>query len=108
MARLILIFDDVEIREYPLARQEMLIGRSPGAGIALEDSTVSGRHAVLESEISRNREQRFYLRDLKSKNGTYVEGKRISRAPLRDGDEFRIGWSTFRFLETDLQAALSA
>ncbi|MDO6462278.1 FHA domain-containing protein [Granulosicoccaceae sp. 1_MG-2023] len=108
MAKLILIFEDVAIREYPLARQEMLIGRSPVATIALEDSTVSGRHAVLESEISRDRAQRFYLRDLKSKNGTYVAGKRISRAPLADGDEFRIGWSTFRFQQSDMAPAQSA
>lgn len=97
MPKLVLIYEDVEVKEYPLAQQELLIGRAQSATISLDDSTVSSRHAVLESEMSRDKNQTYYLRDLASKNGTYVEGQRISRAPLSDGDEFKIGWSTFRF-----------
>lgn len=97
MPKLVLIYEDVEVKEYPLAQQELLIGRAQSATISLDDSTVSSRHAVLESEMSRDKNQTFYLRDLASKNGTYVKGQRISRAPLQDGDEFKIGWSTFRF-----------
>ncbi len=101
MPKLVLIYDDIEVKEYPLARQELLIGRLTSASISLDDSTVSSRHAVLESELSRDRRQTFYLRDLSSKNGTFVGGKRISREPLKDGDEFKIGWSTFRFQDSD-------
>ncbi len=97
MPKLVLIYEDVEVKEYPLAQQELLIGRAQTASISLDDSTVSSRHAVLESELSRDKNQTFYLRDLSSKNGTFVKGQRISRAPLHDGDEFKIGWSTFRF-----------
>lgn len=97
MPKLVLIYEDVEVKEYPLAQQELLIGRAQTATISLDDSTVSSRHAVLESEMSRNKNQRYFLRDLDSKNGTYVKGQRISRARLNDGDEFKIGWSTFRF-----------
>lgn len=97
MPKLVLIYEDVEVKEYPLAQQELLIGRAQSATISLDDSTVSSRHAVLESEMSRDKNQRFFLRDLASKNGTYVKGQRISRAALSDGDEFKIGWSTFRF-----------
>lgn len=97
MPKLVLIYEDVEVKEYPLAQQELLIGRAQSATISLDDSTVSSRHAVLESEMSRDKNQTYYLRDLASKNGTYVKGQRISRAPLSDGDEFKIGWSTFRF-----------
>ena len=97
MPKLVLIYEDVEVKEYPLAQQELLIGRAQSASISLDDSTVSSRHAVLESEMSRDKNQTFFLRDLGSKNGTYVKGKRVSRAPLSDGDEFKVGWSTFRF-----------
>ncbi len=104
MPKLVLIYEDIEVREYPVARHELLIGRTPQASISLDDSTVSSRHAILESEVSRDKQQRFYLRDLSSKNGTYIDGRRISRTPLRDGDEFNIGWSTFRFENSDNDA----
>ncbi|MCB1755973.1 MAG: FHA domain-containing protein [Gammaproteobacteria bacterium] len=104
MPKLVLIYEDIEVKEFTLARQELLIGRAASASISLDDSTVSTRHAVLESELSRDKQQRFFLRDLSSKNGTYIHGQRISRAPLNDGDEFKIGWSTFRFFASDQES----
>ena len=101
MPKLVLIYDDIEIKEFTVARQELLIGRLPAASISLDDNTVSCRHAVLESELSRDSRQTFFIRDLSSKNGTYVDGQRVSRRSLSDGDEFRIGWSTFRFEESE-------
>ncbi len=101
MPKLVLIFEDIEVKEFQVARQEMLIGRLPAASISLDDSTVSTRHAVLESEFSRDKQQTFFIRDLSSKNGTYIDGERVSRKSLNDGDEFKIGWSTFRFEEID-------
>ncbi|HBR97932.1 MAG TPA: hypothetical protein DD979_11220 [Gammaproteobacteria bacterium] len=101
MPKLVLVFEDVAVKEYALARQELLIGRLPEAAISLDDATVSSRHAILESEVARDHSQTFYIRDLSSRNGTYMDGRRILRKPLHHGDEFRIGWSTFRFLASD-------
>ncbi len=99
MAKLVLIFEDVEIMEYTVASHDFLIGRALNASITLEDTTVSSRHALLELDRkSRENIPRFFLKDLSSKNGTYLDGKRISRIPLNNGDEFKIGWSTFRFI----------
>jgi pSer/pThr/pTyr-binding forkhead associated (FHA) protein len=62
------------------------IGRSPDCEIFLDDVTVSRRHAVL---IRRGDE--FFIEDLGSLNGTYVNRKRIESARLESGDEVQVG-----------------
>jgi len=70
------------------------IGRRPSADIVLDDATVSRRHAlVLE------RDGAPMIADDRSRNGVYVNGKRIREARLRHGDEVQIGSSVMRFLE---------
>ena len=69
------------------------IGRSPECGIFLDDVTVSRRHAVLVE-----REGAFYVEDLGSLNGTYVNRRRIESARLEDGDELQVGKYRFTFL----------
>ena len=60
----------------------------------LDDTTVSRRHAlVLE------RGGAPVIADDRSLNGVYVNGKRVHEAPLRHGDEVRIGDRIMRYLE---------
>ncbi len=61
-------------------------GRHPSVDIFLDDVTVSRRHA----EFIRQGE-RFYVRDLGSLNGTYVNRERIDEVELSTGDEVQIG-----------------
>jgi serine/threonine protein kinase len=63
------------------------IGRTQGNDVVLPDPTVSRRHARLTF-----RNGQWYLEDLNSSNGTYVNNVRINRpAPLMEGDELRFG-----------------
>jgi signal transduction histidine kinase/ActR/RegA family two-component response regulator len=64
-----------------------VIGRDQGATIALEDGEVSRNHAV----ISRDPDGGFTLADAKSRNGTWVNGKRITQHQLELGDRIRMG-----------------
>ena len=77
----------------PLEGERYTIGHSPENDISLPfDRTVSRIHAVLERVASR-----WCIRDLGSRNGTFVNGDRIwGERPLRSGDEIRIG--TVRFV----------
>jgi hypothetical protein len=68
------------------------IGRSDESEIVLVDASVSRAHAVLE--ITRGE---AVVRDLGSTNGTFLNGRRIERARLRDGDELRFGNTRMRF-----------
>lgn len=62
------------------------LGRHPDSDIMLDDITVSRRHA----EIRRDGD-RYDIVDDGSLNGTYVNGDRVDRAELRQGDEVQIG-----------------
>lgn len=63
------------------------IGRSSANDIALVDDRISRRHAV----IQRQTHDEFWLMDLESSNGTYLNGRRITAAErLRDRDQIRI------------------
>jgi len=68
-------------------------GRHPDSDIFLDDVTVSRRHA----EIVREGGQ-YYVRDVGSLNGTYLNRVRVDSAPLHDGDELQIGTFKLVFL----------
>jgi serine/threonine-protein kinase len=69
-----------------------LVGRGPGVHLAIEtDTRMSKQHFVVEYNPPAAR-----ARDLRSKNGTYLNGRRIDEADLSDGDELYAGQTTFR------------
>jgi hypothetical protein len=79
-------------RLFPLEAQGTTIGRDAQNDIVLDDTAVSRQHAKIrpETEGGKKKDQ-FYVHDLGSSNHTYLNGRRIDRALLRDGDEIRIG-----------------
>lgn len=65
----------------------LLLGRAEDADLVLEDDYASGRHARLFPQGTR-----WFLEDLGSTNGTYVDGDPVTRAlPLGPGSAIRIG-----------------
>lgn len=84
-------------RKYELPDHEpQLIGRSSEA-LPMSDNTVSRRHAELTPD-----DGEWYIRDLKSQNGTFVNGVRIEqRMRLRPGDQIRTGQTLFVFGQTE-------
>lgn len=74
-------------RTIPLNGQPLLIGRAQDAGLVLEDDYASGRHARLFPQGSR-----WFLEDLGSTNGTFVQGNQLNRTMAIDpGVPVRIG-----------------
>ncbi|HZQ15206.1 MAG TPA: FHA domain-containing protein [Gaiellaceae bacterium] len=69
------------------------IGRSPDCDIFLDDVTVSRNHAVLVEE-----DGKFFVEDQNSLNGTFVNRRRIDRAPLEEGDELQVGKYRLTFI----------
>ena len=74
-------------QSYPLLEPEYTIGRAPENAIAIADGSVSSKHA----RIVRG-ESGFVLEDLQSRNGTFVNGEKVTEPrALADGDILRLG-----------------
>lgn len=78
------------------AEQVWVIGRAPDATICLDDPRLSRYHAAIQYQHG----QGFWLRDLDSTNGSFVNGE-ASRSlhRLQEGDRLRLGSTTIQFFE---------
>ena len=74
------------VAHYGLSDRPMVIGRVKESDIRLENPLISRRHATVYKDGDSAR-----IEDLGSNNGTYLNGKRISKAQVKIGDEIRIG-----------------
>ncbi|MBN2143144.1 MAG: FHA domain-containing protein [Candidatus Aureabacteria bacterium] len=72
---------------------EILIGRSVSNDITVDDLMVSEKHVLLTIK----RGEIPHLEDLDSTNGTLVNGKRVLKIQLKEGDSIQIGRTLFRF-----------
>jgi len=78
----------------PLERSETVIGRDPVCDIVLTEKAASARHARI-----RRAPGGFYeLEDLGSTNGVFVDGERVEKMTLLDGDTFQIADTKFSIL----------
>ncbi len=73
-------------------QNQLTIGRSPENTVQIDSPHVSRFQAVIENTSSG-----YYIRDLDSRNGTFVEGKKIKRKRLKQGDSILIGKTRMRF-----------
>ena len=76
----------------PIDGADFLIGRSQRNHLVLSDTIVSGLHARL-----RFAQGAWFIQDQNSSNGTYVNGRKVTAQRLNDGDQIRLGESTFIF-----------
>jgi two-component system, cell cycle response regulator len=82
---------------YSLDSAQLIVGRSASADVRLTDEGVSRRHASLIHTRSH-----FFVEDMQSSNGTFLEGRRVRRAPLMEGDLLQFGpHASFRFCMMD-------
>ncbi len=84
---------DLTDRRYVLDGPRAVLGRSDDAECVLRDPNVSRRHAELRQDAS----GQWEIVDLGSTNGIKVNGRRVTEAPLREGDQVTVGTTTFRF-----------
>lgn len=94
LACLVLVVGPVIGEKFPLAKEQMVIGRQPEAEIFIDDGSISRRHA----EVVRTADGRSLLRDLGSKNGTFCNDKPVTEKPLDDGDLIRIGDAILKYV----------
>ena len=86
MAKLLIQMPDGEEITHDLPEDTTAIGRRPDNSLQIEDASISSRHAEIIFENNA-----FFVQDLGSTNGTYLNGGQIKKAPLNHNDELRLG-----------------
>ncbi|MRD48208.1 FHA domain-containing protein [Caenimonas koreensis] len=95
MPQLIASVEGVEIKHVYLQKDRTTLGRSPDNDIVFDNMVVSSRHCVFELKGLAD----VYIEDLRSTNGTYINGQMVRRQKLRDGEVIAIGNFRIQFLE---------
>jgi pSer/pThr/pTyr-binding forkhead associated (FHA) protein len=86
MLKIILKFNSTVIKELKIDQDEIIIGRDSGNDIQIDNIGVSREHAkIIKSE------NYYFIEDLNSTNGTFVNGKKINKKYLKEDDEVSIG-----------------
>lgn len=81
----------------PLEREEVTLGRAVEADVRVVDSKVSRLHAKIMTEMNGDDTTKCILTDLDSRNGTFLNGQRITQEVLQNGDKILIGEHLLRF-----------
>ena len=93
MKKVILTHDGTVLKEYPIDQERLVIGRMPQNDIQLDDPTVSGEHAAIVND------KHSFIEDLKSTNGVFVNGNKVSHQQLRNRDVITIGRHKLQFID---------
>jgi len=99
MARLILMFNKQVVKEYPLDREGITIGRNEDNTIVVNNLAVSGYHARIDLAGKEH-----ILTDLQSTNGTFVNDKKVVSHKLSHGDNIVVGKHVILFVGTGREA----
>jgi two-component system, cell cycle response regulator len=82
-------------KKFVIEGDELSLGRDEKNSIVIDMDNVSRRHAVVST-----REGKFFVKDLGSTNGTYLNDDEIhEEQPLRSGDLVKVGGAIFKFLQ---------
>lgn len=99
MAKLVILSEGMTGRSHELTAEKTTIGRLEDNTFTISDPSVSSHHCEV---LLRGGE--VIVRDLNSTNGTYINGERITEAPLKPGQILRLGQVELR-LETEATTA---
>jgi len=87
MIRLVITSGGDKGRTYEVAADgETVVGRVSECGVHIADGRISRRHCVISAG-----QAGYAVKDLKSSNGTFVNGARVTEAALKDGDKLKVG-----------------
>ena len=103
MAILALLVDGVVIQRFPVSGTAVTIGRHGDNDVQIEDAAVSGHHARIVARPNRYlpSQLEYYIEDLNSTNGTFINGQQVRQQQLENDDELRIAWNQFKFINDE-------
>ena len=103
MAKLILSMDGLVLKEIPLDKERMSIGRKASNDIQIDNLAISGEHAAVVTILSDS-----FLEDLNSTNGTLVNGQPVKKHFLKNGDVIELGKYKLKYVSEVPQQADAA
>jgi diguanylate cyclase (GGDEF)-like protein len=81
----------------PLDREQVTLGRALEADVRVNDAMVSRRHAKIDRIVAEDGQVEYVLTDFGSRNGILINGQKVSREVLQNGDKITIGEQILRF-----------
>lgn len=98
MAKLVLSFNGNVVTEYELDKETLTIGRKPDNDIHIDNLAVSGAHAKILTILNDS-----FIEDLGSTNGTIIDGNKITKHALQNGDCVTIGKHEFTYVSANTE-----
>jgi pSer/pThr/pTyr-binding forkhead associated (FHA) protein len=99
MAKLVLGFNGETLREFDLDQEIMTIGRKADNDIHIDNLAVSANHAKVLTILNDS-----FIEDLGSTNGTFINGEKISKHALQDGETIIIGKHQLKYVNGSADA----
>ncbi len=106
MAMIIQTVDGVVTNKFEISQPALTFGRTSDNQVQIDDLAVSNEHAQIIGETNDKNKTIYFLVDLGSTNGSYVNEVKIKRKQLHHKDTLRVGWNMFTFIdesEVDLE-----
>ena len=98
MAKLILSFNGEVVKEYKLDKEILTIGRQPDNDIRIDNPAVSSKHAKVLTILNDS-----FIEDLDSTNGIYINGNKIAKHALQNGENIIIGNHELKYVSTNTE-----
>ena len=103
MAKLILSMDGLVLKEIPLTKERMSIGRKASNDIQIDNLAISGEHAAVVTILNDS-----FLEDLNSTNGTLVNSQPAKKHFLKNGDVIELGKYKLKYVAEQAQQVQEA
>ena len=101
MAMIIQTIDGVVTNKFSIGQTTLTFGRTTDNTIQIDDLAVSNEHARVIRESNARGEDAYFLEDLGSTNGSFINEKKVKKQQLHHKDSVRIGWNIFTFIDED-------
>ncbi|VAW56580.1 hypothetical protein MNBD_GAMMA07-1689 [hydrothermal vent metagenome] len=99
MARIIQTSQGKVTRQYLIREEHVSIGRSNKCFIHINEKFISSKHAEIITEEDHHGNKIYFLMDLNSKNGSYINKNKVGCRQLKHKDNIRFGHQFFIFID---------
>lgn len=99
MAMVIQTIDGVVTNKFEIGDTALTFGRTLDNQIQIDDLAVSNEHARVIGEAGADGQKIYFLEDLGSTNGSFINEKKVKKQQLHHKDNLRIGWNIFTFID---------